>query len=546
MRSRIIAWFAMVAVTLCVAMMMIVISVMNGFLGKIESAAKGLFGDIVISGGGLDGLACYDEFIREIPQAVPEVEAASPFILTYGIIRLPEWDLRQTVQLAGIRLPERANVSEFRRGLFIQSDWKDPTFNPPIDAMLERMMKDHDEDSNIVAKLLKGEKGAGPTPEQKVTASSILYALDCQRRAMDILLRARQYEPNAREIQGKLDRFNALPAAQRDPNVLDELKEQQIQLAKTSGYRPAEDHLILSLGLRDFSFRTPAGETIRRISPGRTVDVTLIPLGKQMSMTDVSPVKRLFTVVDDCRTDVSTIDNSMVYLPFETLQRLNNMDGEAGSPGRCTQIHLKVKDALGDEASLRKVREKVDNFWRTDFVKRYDQAEPRGGGVTINTWREQQAHIVSNIERQRTLVVTMFGIISLVAVVLIVVIFYVIVVQKTKDIGVIKAVGGSSFGVAQIFLMYGSFVGLVGSALGIVVGAMFVHWINEIQDWLDVVFGFRVWNREWFLFDKIPNQVDWSAAALIVVSAILAGLAGAMIPAIRAARMQPVETLRYE
>lgn len=536
----------MVAVTLCVAMMMIVISVMNGFLSKIESAAKGLFGDIVISGGGLDGLAYYDEFIREIPKAVPEVEAASPFILTYGIIRVPEWDMRQTVQLAGIRLPERANVSEFRKGLFVQNDWKEPTFNPPIDAMLQRIMKNHDTDSNVVDRLLKGDKGTPPTPEQKVTASGVLYALDCQRRAMDVLLRARDYEANARAVQEKLDRFNSLPAAQRDPNVLDELKEQQIQIARASGYRPAEDHLILSLGLRDFSFRTPEGETIRRICPGRTVDVTLIPLGRQLSMTDVSPVKRLFTVVDDCRTDVSTIDNSMVYLPFETLQRLNNMDGEGGSPGRCTQIHLKVKDSLGDEASLRKVREKVDRFWRTDFVKRYEQAEPRGGGVLINTWREQQSHIVSNIERQRTLVVTMFGIISLVAVVLIVVIFYVIVVQKTKDIGVIKAVGGSSWGVAQIFLMYGSFVGLVGSALGIVAGAMFVHWINEIQDWLDAVFGFRVWNREWFLFDKIPNQVDWSAAGLIVVSAILAGLAGAMIPAIRAARMQPVETLRYE
>jgi lipoprotein-releasing system permease protein len=121
-----------------------------------------------------------------------------------------------------------------------------------------------------------------------------------------------------------------------------------------------------------------------------------------------------------------------------------------------------------------------------------------------------------------------------------------IVFQKTKDIGVLKAIGAGSGGVAQIFLMYGAAVGLVGSLFGTIIGAVFVRNINPIQDWLAEHFGFRVWTREWFLFDKIPNDVDWTAAAWTVVAAIASGLVGAMIPAIRAARMQPVEALRYE
>jgi len=121
-----------------------------------------------------------------------------------------------------------------------------------------------------------------------------------------------------------------------------------------------------------------------------------------------------------------------------------------------------------------------------------------------------------------------------------------IVFQKTKDIGVLMAVGASSGGVAQIFLAYGAAVGLVGSIMGIILGAIFVRNINPIQDWLDDTFGFRVWSREWFLFEKIPNEVDWTAALFIVVAAIIAGLVGALMPAIRAARMQPVEALRYE
>ncbi len=140
----------------------------------------------------------------------------------------------------------------------------------------------------------------------------------------------------------------------------------------------------------------------------------------------------------------------------------------------------------------------------------------------------------------------MFGIISLVSVVLIFAIFYMIVVEKTRDIGVMKALGASSGGVAQIFLAYGAAIGLIGSILGTVGGYYFVRHINAIHDAVGRWFGLQMWSKDWFLFEKIPNDVNPSTALAIVAGAIAAGLVGAMVPAIRAARMQPVEALRYE
>ena len=125
LKSRAIAYFAVLAVALCVAMMLIVISVMNGFLDKIESAAKGLFGDVVMQGA-LRGIGHYDEFIDEVVAKIPEVQAGSPFIHTLGMVLVPGADNTILVEVAGIRLPERVAVTDFEKGLFVQAGLDEP------------------------------------------------------------------------------------------------------------------------------------------------------------------------------------------------------------------------------------------------------------------------------------------------------------------------------------------------------------------------------------------------------------------------------------
>ena len=140
----------------------------------------------------------------------------------------------------------------------------------------------------------------------------------------------------------------------------------------------------------------------------------------------------------------------------------------------------------------------------------------------------------------------LFSIISVVAIFLIFCIFYMIVAEKTKDIGIIKSVGATGSGVAGIFLGYGLAIGVVGTSLGLLLSFLIVRNINEIHDWLGKRLGLTIWNPEVYAFETIPNTMNPSEVTVIITIGILASVVGALVPAVRAARMHPVEALRWE
>ena len=549
--KRGLAYFATAGVALCVFMMLVAVSVLNGFVAKIERAAKGLFGDVVVSTASLSGVGYYDEFIGRLKREVPQVAGASPFILTYGILQIPgQPDFRRPVQVTGIRLPERAAVSDFEEGLFVQKGSAHPTWDPPTAEVLRRLAEEYRKVEAIRSRLGQAAGPAGMNDEQQNLWNRLDNALWFQARAIEDLRSA-----GARDMRIELLNAEINAADQRgDEKRRKELTERLAEEQRRMIHAPA-DRVILGLGIPGLSFRTPDGQTIRVIGPGQNVSLSIIPFGRALGSAEITPVTRTFTVIDDCSTDVSSIDSEVVYVPFETLQRLNNMAEERSAadpnvvvrPARCSQIHVKVAPQWSRGAKLLEVNRLIERCWirfERDYAAR--NLEVASTPVMVETWRQRQIKLVNQIESQRTLMVIILSVISFVAVLLIFVIFYVIVVQKTRDIGVLKAVGASGQGVAAIFLAYGAAIGLVGSLLGVIGACEFVWNINPIHDWVARTFGFEVWSRETFMFEKIPNEVGLTTAVRVVLGAVLAGVTGALLPAVLAARKQPVEALRYE
>jgi lipoprotein-releasing system permease protein len=121
-----------------------------------------------------------------------------------------------------------------------------------------------------------------------------------------------------------------------------------------------------------------------------------------------------------------------------------------------------------------------------------------------------------------------------------------IVYEKSKDIGILKALGATTNGIMSIFLLNGLFIGLLGAAVGTGLGLAFISRINWIERVVYKYLGWRPFPPEVYYFNEIPTAVDIKSIIIIVSFSIACGVVFSIYPALKAARLNPIETLRYE
>lgn len=550
LRGRRIAYFAVAAVTLCVMMVLIVMSVMGGWLEQIKIRARGLLGDIVVDNRAYSGFPLYEEFIAEI-STWPEVEQATPVIYTYGLVQFPGTAQNGMVQVVGIRLEEIYRVNTFKSGLFYEQ------YYPGTTSLAEQQQP-------LIGVDLEGEPialSSGRLVPPVALPEPFQSALE-RVRAAQRAATGRPFEDD-QTVDSVL---NEWLRAHNQPIIPGVFAENEI---------PAEGDAPPSIGPPVLDGEPLYGVILgrdiiaERESDGRYARNEQIPRGTRVHLTvgktslagnvDPSPVPKAFRYADDSRTGIYEIDSRQVYVDFDLLQTLLSMDREdrvdeenrvVGTvPPRCSQIQIRLKRTPGiDVAAVAKRMEEVIHELGRNQSFDLDWRERRLVElVRVMTWEESQAHIIAPVEKEKVLVTILFGIISLVAVALVLCILYMIVLQKTRDIGIVKSLGGSSAGVAGIFVLYGAAVGVTGGILGAILGTIFVWELNDLQDLLvSIDPRLRMWDMKVYSFDRIPNEVDpWTAIAIVLIG-IAAATVGSLAAAWRAGAMQPVEALRYE
>ena len=166
-------------------------------------------------------------------------------------------------------------------------------------------------------------------------------------------------------------------------------------------------------------------------------------------------------------------------------------------------------------------------------------------GITVQTWEEVRAPYLRAVNNEKVLLLIVLSFIILLAGFTILATLTLTVVEKTRDIGLLKAIGATTGGVLSLFLRSGLMIGVFGGVLGIGLGRLVERNVNGIKDALSEI-GIQIFPPDIYLFREIPHEWGWTSVAAIFAGGVgIAFLAG-LPPALRAARMDPVVALRHE
>ncbi|MGB2985055.1 MAG: FtsX-like permease family protein, partial [Phycisphaerae bacterium] len=454
LHTKWVAVSGILAVTLCVAMVLVVMSVMGGFLDMVRERSRGLHSEIVLESGSLQGFPYYREFADYVKRELPDtVEVTTPAIYTYGIFRVPATTWTKPARVLGIQLKDYVKVNEFEKGLHYERYYPGTTHmglqSMPVAGLSETLDGDNGDADNALQSMPVA--GLSETGELR---------LPPELEAANAKWRRRETDPEV------IAAFEASPFQQSPyPYVTPMTVGERVYAADRGRprFEGAERYGVI-VGCDLLNERRSDGNFDRYLARGADVALTLMPLSRIGTTTGEPPIRVPLRYVDDSRTGIFEIDNLCVYVDFEMLQHKLAMDPQPLVDGgftkaRANQLLIGLKEGVELNAACDRIALAWVHFY-TSLPPDLSEADIKALNlVDVYTWEDLQRPLIAAVEKEKVLVTFLFALISVVAILLVGLIFYMIVEKKTRDIGVLKAIGASDSGIGALFISYAAAVG---------------------------------------------------------------------------------------
>ncbi len=530
LRTRFIALASVISVTLGVATMIVVNSVMSGFSGQMKERIHATLGDVMVEATSMDGTDDPEQLLADVQELAGNyIEVATPTVEIYGMMSF-RWmgqDIYRLVTLVGI-VPETKNqVSPLAKYLLSRQQIKENNvilreplrdINEPLDWSLTPddmtarkewvLAKQFDDLNRQFSSPHPPSSGVSPAATVQSPTASSEFGL----------------EPAGLKI----------PAGQSAVAADDPFASNAV-VDKINPEDPLPARIFVGSGLITFPYKdreTGQTKTMYMAKPGQDVILTTIKAGQP----EPAPFKA--TIVDVYKSGMSEYDSNLVFCNLEELQYVRGMltgpnptrphDNLDWRKGAITTLQIKLKDYKDAPEVVRRLSQGLSFKYQ------------------VRTWEQKQGPLLEAVAVESAILNVLLFLIITVAGFGILAIFYMIVVEKTRDIGILKALGASSRGVMMIFLSYGLSLGIVGSGAGVALGLLFVYFINEVEWLLSRVTGRKVFDESIYYFHEIPTAVHPSMVLWVAFGAMLIAVLASVLPARRAAALHPVRALRYE
>ncbi len=234
------------------------------------------------------------------------------------------------------------------------------------------------------------------------------------------------------------------------------------------------------------------------------------------------PRMRKFIVVGIFESGFYEYDSTLAYLSLQNCQDFLQMGDTV------TGIDIKVDDIYKADSIARKIQSKLGfPFW-------------------TQNWMQMNKNLFSALKLEKHVMFIILSLIVLVAAFYIIRALIMIVMEKNKDIAILKSMGANSRSIMKIFIYQGLIIGVIGTALGCVTGLAVALNLQKVLIFVEKVFRFKILPGDVYYLSELPSRVNYGDVVIIVVGTLFICFLSTIYPSLRASKTDPAEALRYE
>ncbi|HEY5239783.1 MAG TPA: lipoprotein-releasing ABC transporter permease subunit [Rhizomicrobium sp.] len=256
------------------------------------------------------------------------------------------------------------------------------------------------------------------------------------------------------------------------------------------------------------------------LAPG--MDITLIAPRGNVTPFGTTPRVKTYSIAGTFNIGMSEYDETFIFMPLAEAQLYFNTG--AGVSG--LEVMASDPDHMGDLPGR--------------------IAQIAGMGTRIVTWQDMNSSLFGALQVERNVMFLILTLIILVAALNIVSGLIMLVKDKGPDIAILRTMGATRGAVMRVFLIAGASIGVTGTVLGFLVGVLFCANIEEIRQFLSRLTGTTLFNPEIYFLSRMPAEMNPREVIAVVLMSLALSLLATLYPSWRAARLDPVEALRYE
>ena len=267
------------------------------------------------------------------------------------------------------------------------------------------------------------------------------------------------------------------------------------------------------------------------ISIGKELSFTLdLKIGDNISIMSSSgvetiignlPKQKTFTVLSIFDSGLADFDNNIIFLNLETLEEFSNLSKN----DRNLEVYLKNPQKIENQKNI------VQKIFPMDLV---------------SSWADMNKSLFSALKVERNVMFIILSLIIIVAAFNIISGLTILVKNKTKDIAILKSIGVLNNSIIKIFFLIGVIIGTSATLFGIFLGVTFSIYVESIREFISNTFDITLFPEEIYFLSTLPSEINLSSIFLISICSIFITILVSIFPAMKAAKLDPIKSLKYE